>query len=104
LFDLVELVLAYEHLEQGIALYNPQQDGSHAFLYGQDPGLMCLAHLAVTLWLLGYPDQARQRSQELLTLFQVLSHPLRLSNALPLAAMLHYYLRGGKLSKSGQRG
>jgi hypothetical protein len=31
---------------------------------------MCLAHLAVTLWLLGYPDQARQRSHELLTLIQ----------------------------------
>jgi hypothetical protein len=25
-----------------------------------------------------------------------LSHPLLLSNALPLAAMLHYYLREGK--------
>jgi predicted ATPase len=70
LFDPGELVLAYEHLEQGIALYDPQQDSSHTFLYGQDPGLMCLAHLAVTLWWLSYPDQARQRSHELLTLIQ----------------------------------
>jgi predicted ATPase len=57
---------------------------------------MCLAHLAVTLWLLGYPDQARQRSHELLTLIQELPHSHSLSNALPLAAMLHYYLREGK--------
>jgi hypothetical protein len=84
-----ELVLAYEYLEQGMALNDPQQHRSHAFLYGQDPRLMYLAHLAVTLWLLGYPERARQRSHELLTLIQELSHPLRLSNALPLAAMLH---------------
>ena len=29
---------AREHLEQGIALYDPQQHRSHAFLYGYDPG------------------------------------------------------------------
>src|SRR5262245_26114707 len=96
LFYLGELVLAYEHLQHAIVLYDPQQHRSHVFLYGQDPGLICLAHLAVTLWLLGYPDQARQRSRELLTLIQELPHSHSLSNALPLAAMLHYYLREGK--------
>ncbi len=29
-----------------------------------------------TLWLLGYPDQALQRSHEALTLAQELAHPL----------------------------
>jgi predicted ATPase len=96
LFYLGELVLAREHLEQGMALYDPQQHRSYAFLSGQESELTGLAHLAVTLWLLGYPGQARQRSQELLTLLQELSHPFRLTNALPLAAMLHYYLREEK--------
>jgi hypothetical protein len=70
-------VNAREHLEQGIALYDPQQHCSHAFLYGQDPGLACLSYAAWTLWLLGYPDQARQRSREMLSLIQGLSHPFR---------------------------
>ena len=33
LFYLGEFALAREHLEQGIALYDPQQHRSHAFLY-----------------------------------------------------------------------
>jgi predicted ATPase len=93
LFYLGEPVLAREHLEQGIVLYDPQQQRSHAFLYGQDPGLSCLSYAASTLWLLGYPDQARQRSREALTLMQELSHPFRRAYLLILAAMLHYSLR-----------
>ena len=76
---------------------------SHTFRYGCDPGRMCLSLAARTLWLLGYADQARQRSHELLTLIEELSHPFHLANALPFAAMLHYYLGRRKQSKSGQR-
>ena len=36
-------VSAQAHLEQGIALYDPQQHRAHAFLYGgHDPGVCCL--------------------------------------------------------------
>ncbi len=88
-----ELVLAHEHLEQSLALYDPQQHRSYAFLYGQDPGLACLSYAAWTLWLLGYPDQARQRRHEVVALMQELSHPFRLAYLLTLAAMLHSCLR-----------
>ena len=47
----------------------------------------------VALWLLGYPDQALQRSQEALTLAQELSHPFSLAFALYFAAMLHQFRR-----------
>ena len=43
---------AREHLEQSIALYDPQQHHSHAFLYGQDTGVVCLAYAAWALWFL----------------------------------------------------
>ena len=36
LYFLGELVPARAHLEQGMALYDPRQHHSHAFLYGQD--------------------------------------------------------------------
>ena len=91
LFYAGELCPAREHLAQGKALYDPQQHRAHAILYGQDPGVVCLSFASRTLWLLGYPDQALQRSQEALTLARELSHPFSLAFALFFAAMLHQY-------------
>jgi predicted ATPase len=62
-----ELVAARDHLEQAIALHDPQRHRSHAFLYSLDPGVTSLSRASWTLWMLGYPDQARRRSQETLT-------------------------------------
>ena len=85
LFWLGEFGAAQEHLEQGIALYDPQQHHSHAFLYGRyDPGCPGLSYAAWVLWYLGYPDQALKRSHEALTLAQELSHPFSLALALGL--------------------
>jgi predicted ATPase len=89
LLQLGKFVSAREHCEQGIALYDPQQHRSQAFLYGFDPGVGCLRYAAWELWLLGYPDQALQRSHEALTLAQELSHPLSLAFALHFAVVLH---------------
>ena len=93
LFYLGEFVPARAHLEQGIALYNPQQHRTHAFLYGQDPGMGCRVFAAHVLWMLGYPDQALQRSQEALILAQELSHPFSLAFALNFTARLHGFRR-----------
>jgi predicted ATPase len=57
-----ELVPAQQHFEQGIALYDPHQHRSLAFLYGHDPGVSFLSFAALALWCLGYPDQALARS------------------------------------------
>lgn len=84
-----EFADAREHLEQGVALYNPHQYRSHAFLYGYDSGVHCLSFLAWALWYLGYPDQALRRIHEALTLAQELSHPFSLAFALAFAAWLH---------------
>jgi predicted ATPase len=43
----------------------------------------------LTLWFLGYPEQARQRSHEAIVLAQELSHPYTLVYALYNAAILH---------------
>jgi TOMM system kinase/cyclase fusion protein len=88
-----EFAPAHAHLEQGIALYNPQQHRSHIFLYGHDPGAWCLGFAAWALWHLGYPDQALTRSHEALTLAQGASHPRILANALGYAAELHQLRR-----------
>jgi adenylate cyclase len=84
-----EFASALAHLEQGIALYDPQQHRAHAFLYGQDPGMGCLVYAALVLWVLGYPDQALRRSHEALTLVQGLSHPFSLGFALNYSGRIH---------------
>jgi predicted ATPase len=96
LLSLGNFALGREHSEQGSALYDPQQHGSLAFIYGQDPGVFCRANAAFTRWLLGYPDQASAGSREALTLAQRLSHPFSLAYALQMAAILHQVRREGQ--------
>jgi predicted ATPase len=88
-FLLGEPTVAREHLDQGIALYDPERHRSHAFLYGQDPGVVCLAWAAVALWHLGYPDQASKRSDEAIVLARKVAHPFSLAFALMFATWIH---------------
>ena len=75
LFCLGEFASARAHLEQGIALYDPQQHHSLPFSMGRTLGVLPLL-CGLDPVVLGYPDQALKRSQEALTLAQELSHPL----------------------------
>jgi class 3 adenylate cyclase/predicted ATPase len=93
-----ELVSAHSHMEQGIALYDPQKHRDHAFRYGgHDPGVCCRYQAAEVLWLLGYPDQALRRSQNSLTLARELSHATTMSVALSWTAWFDQ-VRGEKQS------
>src|SRR5262245_22626769 len=61
------LPAARTHLEAGIAHYTSDQRRAPVFRVGQDPGVACRAYVALTLWLLGYPEQALARVHEALT-------------------------------------
>jgi len=95
LFWLGELTPARAHLEQVVALYDPQQHHVLAFQYGMDPAVGCLSFLAHVLWYLGYPDQALTRIHEAVSLGQELSHLFSLAHALNFAVWLHQYRREG---------
>jgi class 3 adenylate cyclase/predicted ATPase len=88
-----ELPLARAHLEQGMALYDPQQHRSLAFLYGHDPGVCCRSVAALALWLLGYPTQALRQQYAAHTLAQELAHPPSLAFTRMLAAIAHHLRR-----------
>ncbi|MFQ5595764.1 MAG: hypothetical protein ACE5HA_16585, partial [Anaerolineae bacterium] len=90
LFQVGELGPSRAHLEQAIALYDPQQPRSAALVPGHVPAVLCLSHLAWALWLLGYPDQALETCQEALKLAEELSHPFSIVFALNFAAVLHH--------------
>jgi class 3 adenylate cyclase/tetratricopeptide (TPR) repeat protein len=88
-----EFSAARAHLEHGLTLYNLPQHNTYDLLYEAEPWLGCLGALAVTLWFLGYPDQALQRSAEALALAYELSHPYSLARVLVGAAYLHWFCR-----------
>src|SRR5262249_50875609 len=93
LFYLGEFAAAWTHLRQGSALIEPAAQRAQTRRHGEALGVRCLAMAAHTLWCLGSPTQAVQRSQEALALAQTLSHPYSLTVAQHLAAYLHYYRR-----------
>jgi predicted ATPase len=87
---------ALAHLEQGIALYDSEAHSpnrSPAFRLGQDPGVSCMTHAAMTLWMLGYPARAAARMQEAFVLARSLDHPFSVSYACHFAAGVHQWRR-----------
>jgi class 3 adenylate cyclase/predicted ATPase/DNA-binding IscR family transcriptional regulator len=97
-FYLGEPTVARAHFGKGITLYDPERHRSHAFVYGQDPGVVCLARVAVALWYLGYPDQALKRSDEALALARKIAHPFSLAYALFFGAWLHELRREWRMA------
>ncbi len=87
LSTLGELRTALAHLEEALALYDPNLHGPDRTQVGaQDPKVTCLAYAAWTLWHLGYPGQARARIAEALRFADELAHPFSLAFALDFAA------------------
>jgi predicted ATPase len=93
LFYMGELASALAHYEQGIALHATQEGRGLATLEGQDAGISCRAYAAHALCLLGYLDQALQRSRETRILARALEHPFSLAFTLNQAARVHQYRR-----------
>jgi predicted ATPase len=94
-----EFTPARAHLERSIALHDPQRYRSLASSYVLNSGVSCLSYVAWTLWFLGYPEQAVQRSQEAIALAHALSHPFSLSIALVFAAVFHPLRREEQLTR-----
>ncbi len=94
LYRLAEFSACWQHVEQGIALYNFDKHRTHAYLYGgHDPGVCGYAHAAASQWALGYPDQALENTQEALTLGQQLLHPFSLTDAVWGGTRVHQFRR-----------
>ena len=69
-----ELTQALTHLEEGVRLYASAQH-ELSIRHRQGSVVTCFTYAALSLWLLGYPDQALHRCQEALTLVHMESRP-----------------------------
>jgi predicted ATPase/class 3 adenylate cyclase len=84
-----ELLLAREHLEKAIPLYDFDRHRTLTFRFGVDAGVNSLSYAARTLWLLGYPGQALKRGKEALALARDLSQPQSVAFAENFLGALH---------------
>lgn len=91
LFFLGEFVSAREHLERSIALYNLQLP--RPIVSQGDSGAACLSRGARVLWVLGYSEQALQRSREALALARKLADPQSIAFALYDVCTVHHFRR-----------
>jgi predicted ATPase len=89
-FLLGRFATARDHLEHGMALAAAQPRGEPP---SQDLGVTCYSYSALTLFSLGYPDQALKRSREAINLARKLNLPFSLAFALYFASFVHHYRR-----------
>ena len=88
------LSLARDHMNQGIALYDLEAHGHHAFLFaGHDPGVCGFVQIAAALWLLGYPAQAIANCKHTLELAELLQHPPSTAHGHSLMARVFSMMR-----------
>jgi predicted ATPase len=93
MFFLGAFASARAHLEHAIVLSASQPDHALTGRNAQDYRITALGYLAFTLWMLGYPDQALTRLQDMLTQARELSYAFSWARALLRAAVLHRYRR-----------
>jgi predicted ATPase len=80
--------------EQLLSIYVPSRHHGLASLYsGFDLAVGSTGGLAVSLWMLGFPDQAVQRAEEAIALARELSHASSTVLALNWTAMVHQHRR-----------
>jgi predicted ATPase len=89
LFHRGELASARGHQERGLALYDPPKHRALTSVYGEDPGVGCLAYGAVTLWHRGYPEQALQSARAARRLAEELADPFNVAQALYYGTCAH---------------
>jgi predicted ATPase len=90
---LAELELGHKHLEWAFSFYDPGQRRNYKKLYRVDPGAFCLSEMVRTLWLLGYPEQAKRRLGEAIEMARLSNDPQGLAFAMVKAVFLHVCCR-----------
>ncbi len=80
-FQMGEPLQARRLQEEGIEKYSPEQRLSPVFRFAQDLGVGCRSYSALSLWILGFPDQALARGRDALAMAQALSHPFSVGMA-----------------------
>ena len=82
-----------ENLEKGIAAFDREKHASRPFQLGNNSGVVCFTTSAMVLWMLGYPDRARDRGHEAIALAEELDHPSSIAYANFHTGLVHLWRR-----------
>jgi serine/threonine protein kinase/tetratricopeptide (TPR) repeat protein len=87
---------ARDHFAKAVADYDDRERTRFwAAHTGHNAGVTCRSNLAVSLWHLGYPDQALKANREMRQLAREIKHPFSVAYALHHTAWLYQYCRLG---------
>jgi predicted ATPase len=82
------------HIDQGLALYDPERDHPYAALYGGHDARVCaLGERALARWLLGHPEEALEHAQAAVAWADELKHVGSRAHAMDYALVLHKFRR-----------
>jgi class 3 adenylate cyclase/tetratricopeptide (TPR) repeat protein len=91
-----DFAAARDHFATAVAQYDDRERTKFwATHTSHNSGITHRSNLAVSLWHLGYPDQALKANREMRQLAREISHPFSLAYALHHTAWLHQYCRLG---------
>ncbi|MBM4255312.1 MAG: hypothetical protein FJ147_05380 [Deltaproteobacteria bacterium] len=90
-----DTLVALQHLDRIMKLYEPKRHRAQAFRDGQNPGILGHSVAAIALWCAGYPEQALRRCQEAHFLAQHDPRPYDQTIVLTYAALLYQHRRDG---------
>ncbi|TNF21962.1 MAG: hypothetical protein EP318_05415 [Rhodobacteraceae bacterium] len=91
-FMLGKLDVARRHLETAIEGYAAGVGAGNTRLYGDDPGLACMAYLGGTLWYLGQHEAARTCCADQLRMARDLGHPFSMARSLTFSAFTYHLM------------
>lgn len=94
-----EFLAAQQYAEKGLSNCESGQlgsedgseSGSLSNVFGLEPGIALIQGLALSLWLLGYPDQAQQRMEQGLELALNYGQPASVAAALGMGTLIHQW-------------
>ncbi len=92
-----------EHGDAANAIYQIEEQRENTFRSGQDTGVSAHVMSALALWYLGYPDTARRRMHEGVSLAEALEHHYSRAFALFGVVQLHQMRREVDLAYSASR-
>ncbi|MEE8550128.1 MAG: adenylate/guanylate cyclase domain-containing protein, partial [Gemmatimonadota bacterium] len=95
---------ARKHSETGIALYERERDHPLTYIYsGHDPGMCCRSFGSLSLWQLGYTDQALALCYDGEALAKDLAHPFTVTIALWATGLMNVLRRdAGATHETGE--
>ena len=84
---------AREHLQAALTYCDSTPNYRPFFDFGPELRVFARAHLSLTLWLLGFPDQAIEENRRNAVIAEELSHPFSVALALAYSAIQHQLRR-----------